>query len=320
MQKTTIAAALLCGTLIAPWTALAQDQDGSDAADPAEEQVIEEQPTEAEAAPDVATEETPAREYDRTTVLATVNGTDITVGHLVLLRQKLPAQYNSVPDEVLFEGILEQLIDQYLLAETMPEGDALAPSIRYALENERRAILASNRIGEIAGQEIPEAEIEALYEEQFGDVAPQTEVNASHILVATEEEAQALIEELEGGADFAALAAEHSTGPSGPNGGQLGWFTRGQMVPEFEEAAFALETGAVSTPIQTQFGWHVIKLNETRDLPPPTLEETRDQLLGQLRQQAVEAEVARLREAAEVEMKDEGIPVSSVSDFSVLEN
>lgn len=304
MNKTTFATALICGAMIAPWTAFAQDQEAVEGAE-AEEEV---------------TEAAPAREYDHATVLATVNGTDITVGHLVLLRQKLPAQYNSVPDDVLFEGILEQLIDQYLLSETMPEGDALAPAIRYALENERRAILASNKIGEIAGQDIPEADIEALYQEQFGDVAPQTEVNASHILVATEDEAKAIEEELAGGADFAELAKEKSTGPSGPNGGELGWFTRGQMVPEFETAVFALEPGAVSAPVQTQFGWHVIKLNETRELPPPSLEETRDQLIGQLRQQAVEAEVTRLREGATIEMKDEGIPTSAVSDFSVLEN
>ena len=258
--------------------------------------------------------------YTAETVLATVNGVDITLGHVVLLRQKLPQQYDTVPDEVLFEGILEQLVEQYLLAETMPKGDDLDTEIRYAIENETRAILASNRIGMIAEEEVSEDAIVALYDEQFGDVAPQSEANASHILVATEEEALALVEELEGGADFAELAAEKSTGPSGPNGGELGWFARGMMVPEFENAAFDLEVGAISAPIQTQFGWHVIKLNEMRDLPPPSLEETREQLVSQLRQQAVEARISELREGAEIEMKEEGIPTSAVSDVSIFED
>jgi peptidyl-prolyl cis-trans isomerase C len=107
---------------------------------------------------------------------------------------------------------------------------------------------------------------------------PVEEFNASHILVETEEEAQALIDALGEGADFAELAAENSIGPSGPNGGQLGWFTAGMMVPEFEVAVFELEAGEVSAPVQTQFGWHVILLNETREQAPPTLEDVRAEL------------------------------------------
>jgi peptidyl-prolyl cis-trans isomerase C len=302
MKQPLIAGAIALGTLISPWAVFAQDQTEGQATEATEEATAE------------------AVDYDDDTVLATVNGTDITVGHMIILRQKLPAQYDQVPDDVLFEGILEQLIDQYLLSETMPKGDELQPVIRYAIENESRAILASNKIGEIAGREISEDDIKALYEEEFGDVAPQTEINASHILVETEDEAKELIELLKGGADFAELAKERSTGPSGPNGGELGWFTRGRMVPEFEDAVFALEVGQISDPVQTQFGWHVITVNETRELPPPTLEETREQLVGQLQQQAIEAEIATLREGAEIEMKADGIPHSAVSNYSVLEN
>ena len=238
----------------------------------------------------------------------------------MLLRQKLPQEYNTVPDEVLFEGILEQLIEQYLLSDTMPKGDALDNEIRYAIENETRAILASSRIRLIGEEEIAEDAIVALYEEQFGDVEPQSEANASHILVATEEEALALIDELDAGADFAELAKEKSTGPSGPEGGELGWFARGMMVPEFENAAFELEVGAVSAPIQTQFGWHVIKLNELRDLPPPSLDETREQLAAQLRQEKIETRITELRKNAEIKMTEEGIPTSAVSDFTIFED
>lgn len=302
MRNPITTGAVLGSVLLLPWTVLAQE-NADDTADQAAD----------------ATQEADV-DYTAETVMATVNGVDITLGHVVLLRQKLPQQYETVPDEVLFEGILEQLIEQYLLADSMPKGDELDTEITYAIENETRAILASNRIALIAEEEVSEDIIAALYEEQFGDVAPQSESNASHILVVTEEDAIAVVEALEGGADFAELAKEKSTGPSGPNGGELGWFSAGMMVPEFEDAAMALEVGEVSAPVQTQFGWHVIKLNETRDVPPPTLEETREQLVSQLRQQAVEDRIAVLREAAEVDLKDTGIPTSAVSDVSIFED
>ncbi|MDJ1009562.1 MAG: peptidylprolyl isomerase [Paracoccaceae bacterium] len=232
------------------------------------------------------------------TVVATVNGTEITLGHMVALRSRLPQQYQQLPAEVLFPGILDQLVQQQLLADTE---EALSPGGQVTIDNEERAILANQAIGAIAANAATDEALAAAYEEQFASAEPDTEYNASHILVETEEEAAAIVEELQGGADFATLAQERSTGPSGPNGGLLGWFGAGAMVEPFETAVMALEAGAISEPVQTQFGWHVILLNETRLAEAPPLEAVRGELTEQLQRAAVDDRIAELTEAGDVD-------------------
>ncbi len=145
------------------------------------------------------------------------------------------------------------------------------------------------------------------------------EFNASHILVESEEEAQAVIEELEGGADFAALAKEKSTGPSGANGGSLGWFGPGMMVEEFETAVAEMEPGEVSDPVQTQFGWHVVKLNETRLPEAPEMSEVRGTLESEIWEERLREEIAAVVDAAEVERSDvSGIDPSVLKDTSLI--
>ena len=163
--------------------------------------------------------------------------------------------------------------------------------------------------------------LQKAYVEAYGDAEPESEYNASHILVETEDEAKALVEALEGGADFAELAKEKSTGPSGPRGGLLGWFGKGAMVPSFEEAVIALEPGAISAPVQTQFGWHVIILNETRVKDAPPLDSVRGELMESLQRAAIEARVAELENGAEVTRKSaEDIDPDVLNDLSLLEN
>jgi len=232
------------------------------------------------------------------TVVATVNGTDITLAHMVALRARLPEQYQQLPAEVLFTGILDQLVQQQLLADTE---EGLSPGGQVTIDNEARAILANQAIRSIAEGAVTDEALEAAYGAQFASAEPGTEYNASHILVETEEEAQAIVEELEGGADFATLAQERSTGPSGPNGGNLGWFGPGAMVPSFEEVVVALEPGTVSEPVETQFGWHVIRLNETRLAEAPPLEAVRDELAEELQRAAIDARIAELTDAGEVD-------------------
>jgi peptidyl-prolyl cis-trans isomerase C len=149
-------------------------------------------------------------------------------------------------------------------------------------------------------------------------VDPVEEFNASHILVETEEEAQALIDALAEGADFAELAAESSIGPSGPNGGQLGWFTAGMMVPEFETAVFELEAGEVSVPVQTQFGWHVILLNEVREQALPTLDEVRAELIEGLRRARVDDRIAELMSGAAIERPELDIDPAVIANTDLL--
>jgi len=260
----------------------------------------------------------PAMAQDASTVLATINGQDITLGHIIVAQTQLPEQYQALPDEVLLTGILEQLVQQEIVA-TAARGD-LSAAMRLGLENEERAFVAALTLDDIAMADIPAEELQAEYDAQFGALQPVTEYNASHILVATEGEAQALVEELEGGADFAELAVEHSTGPSGPNGGQLGWFTAGMMVPSFEEAVFALEVGEVSPPVETRFGWHVVILNDSRDQAAPAMEEVREQLEEGLRQARVDAYIESLTAEAEIDRPELDIDPALIRNLDLLDN
>ncbi len=251
------------------------------------------------------------------TVVATVNGTEITVGHMLVLRSRLPQQYQNAPAETLFEGILEQVIQQEILRGA---NEGLSAASRYVLDNEERALAATEVANDYARDRLTEEAIQAAYDAEYGAVEPEMEYNASHILVETEEEAQAILAELEAGADFTELARERSTGPSGPNGGNLGWFGKGMMVAPFEEAVVAMDEGAVSDPVQTQFGWHVVKLNETRQATAPALEEVRDEIVNRLQREAIETAIAELTETADVSRIEAGeIDPSVIGDMSLLQ-
>ena len=201
-------------------------------------------------------------EVSADTVLAVVNGTEITLGHVILLRTQLPEQYMSAPDDILFQGILDQLIDQTLLGETIPDESL---ELRLTMENERRALRAAVAIDAVLGQDFTDEQIQAAYDAAYGNLPVEPEFNASHILVETEDEAKALIVALDGGADFAELAKEKSTGPSGTSGGELGWFGLGMMVAPFENAVLEMEVGQISAPVQTQFGWHLVEVTSRTD-------------------------------------------------------
>lgn len=233
------------------------------------------------------------------TVVATVNGTEITLGHIAVAKASLPEQYRNLPANVLFPGILDQLIQQSALAQSF-EGER-PQRVELALENETRSLLAGEVVeGIMAGAVTPDL-VEQIYREQYSDGAQGQEYKASHILVETQEEATEIKSDLDGGADFAALAREKSTGPSGPRGGDLGWFGLGQMVPAFESAVIALQPGEVSQPIQTQFGWHVIKLHEVREKEAPELDDVRAEIEQKIRAEAVTERVKQLTDAAEID-------------------
>lgn len=231
-------------------------------------------------------------------IVATVNGTAITLGHVLESRTALPPQYQQLPAEVLLPGLIDQLVQQTLLAGAAGE---TPKSVTLALENHQRSLMANIALEAALKQAITEESLQAAYDASYGQAEPAQEYNASHILVEDEKAAQDLAKQARDGADFAELAKEHSTGPSGPNGGELGWFGAGMMVPPFEAATFAMQAGDISDPVQTQFGWHVIKLNEVRDQPAPTLEEVRAELENQLQQGAIEAYIAELTTQATVD-------------------
>jgi len=280
------------------------------------------QETTAPPAPEAAPAQAPAKAADPSTVLATVNGTEITLGHAIVMRDSLPAQYQQLPDDVLMKGVVDQLVDQTLLAQqvsTSPETDPL--DVRLLLENERRGALAARVVQERVGAPLDDAEVQTAYDEQLKSFQAQKEFRASHILVASEAEAADLRAKIEAGEDFAELAKAHSTDPgSGAQGGSLGWFSAGQMVPEFDAAVAALEPGAVSQPVQTQFGWHVVRLEETRDTTPPTLEQVRPELENALRQQKLAAELDVLRSKAAVERPETPVPAEAIRQSDLVRN
>ena len=250
------------------------------------------------------------------TVLATVNGTEITLGHVISMVRLLPAEYQGLPANVLFDGLLEQLVQQQVLA-SVAEGE-LGRTEQLGLENERRAFLAATYVDRIGSAPVSDEELQAEFDAQFASAGPVKEYNASHILVETQADADAVIAALAEGADFAQVAQGRSIGPSGPNGGDLGWFTAGMMVPSFEEAVFALDLGEVSSPVETQFGWHVIVLNDAREQVPPTLDDVRAELEEGLRRARVEAMLQDLTAAATIARPEIQIDPSVIRDLDLL--
>lgn len=255
-----------------------------------------------------------AEDVTTQTVVARVGDAEITMAHLLAIKSRLPDQYQTLPDDVLFSGILDQLVQQSVLAAAVKAEPAWLSA---ALDNEKRDLLSNYMVEQITAQTVTEDAIAAAYSAQYETGTGEMEYNASHILVATEDDAKALITALEGGADFAELAAEKSTGPSGPNGGQLGWFGKGRMVPEFENAVVAMEVGAISAPVQTQFGWHVIKLNDSRVMMPPPLDTVRASIMEELQSQAVTARLAELEADLKVERMTDGIDPSVMSTLTL---
>ncbi|QQA42895.1 peptidylprolyl isomerase [Pelagovum pacificum] len=266
-----------------------------------------------------ATLAAPLQAQDASDVVATVNGTDITLGELIIAKAQLPQQYQQLPDEVLFSGLVDQLIQQQLLSDRLEE---VPTRVETALRNEERSLRAGETITQITDEAVTDEALEAAYEARFADAEPVMEYNASHILVETEEEAAALVEEARAeDADFAALAEENSTGPTATSGGNLGWFAEGMMVEPFQEAVEGMEPGEIAGPVQTQFGWHVIKLNETRMQEAPPMEDLRAELTSEIQQQAVEDALAAMESEAEITRPEEGaFDPAILSDISILEN
>jgi peptidyl-prolyl cis-trans isomerase C len=249
------------------------------------------------------------------TVVATVNGTDITLGQVVALSADLPEQYQSMPDDVLFKGIVDQLVQQLTVAQTMD--GKLSKRDDLLIANQRTGYIASKALQDVVTAEVTEAAIKAAYDARVAGIAPATEYHASHILVADEQKAKDLKAQIDGGADFAELATANSTDGSAAAGGDLGWFGLGMMVKPFEDAVVAMQPGEVSAPIQTQFGWHLILLSETRPTAAPTLDDLRGEITGELQKNAVDAYLASLAANAKV-TRVEGIDPALVRAQTLL--
>ena len=229
--------------------------------------------------------------------VATVNGAEISSDVFDIYiesRIQKPASAATADERAT---ILDEIKDLYLLT-TQPRAKELGQDARTKaqIELQTRGILAQAVAGDfLARNAASDAEIKSAYEEQIA-LAPPLEFKARHILVETQSQAQEVVKELEGGADFVELAKEKSTGPSGPNGGDLGWFGPSQMVAPFSTAVGSLEEGAFTkTPVQTQFGWHVILREDSREAKPPTLESVRDVIKQRVEQEKLQEYLQELR-------------------------
>ena len=249
------------------------------------------------------------------TVLATVGGTEITIGDLLAAREVLPEQFRTLPDEQLFGGLLDQVTQQTALAQSVAD---VPPGVAQRAETARREAIAAYALTQRLEDAVTDEAVRAAYDEQAAALEGMLEYDADHILVETEEEAQEIAQLLADGADFGELAMERSTGPSGPRGGDLGWFQDGQMVEPFQAAVSALEPGEVSEPVETEFGWHVILLNETREQTLPPFEDVEPQIRQSLQREAVSTVVAEVSAEAGIELLEpEGVDPSVLSTLSL---
>ncbi|WJS85102.1 peptidylprolyl isomerase [Paracoccus sp. TOH] len=258
----------------------------------------------------------PALAQDADTVVAKVNDETITLGQMIAMRQGLdPQATQGLPDAALWDLMLDQLIRQTAVAQG---AQPLSKRDTAALEIEKRAYLAGSVLEKVAGAEPSEAELKAAYDQAFGgQTEPKVEYNAAHILVKTKEEAEAIAKQIKDGADFGKLAEEKSTDNSGPNKGDLGWFQPEQMVAPFAEAVKKLDKGQVSDPVETQFGWHVIKLVDSREVTPPSFDEVKEQLAVQVRRDKVQAAIEKRVAESKVE-KTEGLAPDLLNKTEIL--
>lgn len=241
------------------------------------------------------------------TVVAKVGDAEITEADMAFAAQDLGQELQRFPPAQWRKLLLDVMVDMELMANAAREaGLDKDPDFQKQLEFLELRALRNAYLGQKIDGDITEEDVKAAYDKQFADYEGPEELSASHILVKEKAEAEEIIKQLDEGADFAELAREKSTGPSGPNGGSLGFFKQGQMVKPFEEAALALEPGSYTKePVQTQFGWHVIQLNEKRRQPKPDLEQVGQQLRQQLMREAYDARMAELKDQVAIEILDE---------------
>jgi peptidyl-prolyl cis-trans isomerase C len=243
-------------------------------------------------------------EPDPDPVLAKVNGQPIHLSEVKAAAETLPPQARSMPPQQLYPMLLEQLVDaQALVVEAKKTGLDKDPDVQRTIKLTEDRALASALLNKVVRPQVSEEALKARYDEQYAGKTGETEVHARHILVPDEATAKKIIGDLKKGGDFAALSKQYSKDPgAAQQGGDLGFFKKGDMVPEFANVAFALKDNEVSpTPVKTQFGWHVIETLEHRTAQPPSFEQARDELRQQVAQAAVQKEVAQARNDVKVE-------------------
>jgi peptidyl-prolyl cis-trans isomerase C len=238
-------------------------------------------------------------------VVARVNGVDIRESDLALAEEDLGADMQSISPEARREHLISYLADIIMVTQAADKKNlADNPDFKRRLAFLRNKLLMGYELQQEAKTAVTDQALHQTYDEAVKSMAGQEEVRARHILVQGEDEAKAILEQLKKGADFATLAKEKSKDPGAAEGGDLGYFTKDQMVPEFADVAFKMYPGQLSNPVKTQFGWHVIKLEEKRTKQPPEFEKVKDQIEAYLARKAQTEFIAKLRQNAKVERLD----------------
>jgi peptidyl-prolyl cis-trans isomerase C len=253
-------------------------------------------------------------------ILATVNGTPIHMSDVQAAGNELPAQMQQLPPDQLFPLLVNQLIDrQALLVAAQTEGLQKDPKIQAAMQAAANEKLENAYVQQQIAPAITDAAVQAEYQKDYAGKPGPAQVQAKHILVKTQAEAQAIIEKLNHGADFSKLAIKDSIDPGAKNGGELGWFSQTEMVPAFANAAFALQPGQYTkTPVQTQFGWHVILCEGKRQAPPQTFDAVKDQIRQSLADAAIKSTLNGVRSQVKIQLfNPDGTPSASADQPAV---
>ncbi len=238
-------------------------------------------------------------------VVARVNGVDIHESDLAMAEDDLGSELQNVPPDVRREHLLTYLADIVLVSKAAESRNLHnSDEFKQRLAFLRSKLLMGALLSDHARKVTSDEALQQVYNEQVRPMGATEEVRARHILVGTEEEARAIVELLKGGADFAALAKERSKDPGASDGGDLGYFTKDQMVPEFANVAFQMYPGQTSNPVKTQFGWHIIRLEDRRNRPVPEFEKVREQIEAFVARRAQTEMVSQLREKAKIERLD----------------
>src|ERR1700733_12804891 len=248
----------------------------------------------------------PVRAEDANPVLAKVNGAEIRQSDVALAEEELGPSLAQMDPASKKENVLAFLIDMKIVAKAaeakkIEDRDDFKARLAFT----RNRLLMDNLLAVEGKAATTDEAMKKVYEDASKQISGEQEVHARHILVETEEEAKAIEDELKKGADFAELAKKKSKDPGASDGGDLGFFTKDQMVPEFSNVAFALEPGKISDPVKSQFGWHIIKVEEKRNRRPPDLEQVKPQIKPFVPRKAKADYVAKLRETAKVERMDQ---------------
>ncbi|MGX9390406.1 peptidylprolyl isomerase [Nitrobacteraceae bacterium UC4446_H13] len=247
----------------------------------------------------------PARADDANPVLAKVNGVEIHQSDVTLAEEELAPSLAQMDPATKKENVLAFLIDMKIVAKAAEDKKiADQADFKKKLDFARNRLLMDNLLAAEGKAALTDEAMKKVYEDAAKQISGEQEVHARHILVQTEDEAKAIKAELDKGADFAKLAKEKSKDPGASDGGDLGFFTKEQMVPEFSKVAFSLEPGKISDPVKTQFGWHIIKVEEKRNRKPPEFDQVKPQIEQYVTRKAQSEYVAKLRETAKVERLD----------------